>query len=71
MITKHVAARRSASEFPWKFPPIVGENEKLWTTSPEMNRDNVINALQATTVGDNQKVESFLDEVGFAFLFVL
>ncbi|VDM74495.1 unnamed protein product [Strongylus vulgaris] len=27
-----------------------------------MNRDNVINALQATTVGDNQKVESFLDE---------
>ncbi|KIH65926.1 MHCK/EF2 kinase domain protein [Ancylostoma duodenale] len=27
-----------------------------------MNRDNVISALQATTVGDNQKVESFLDE---------
>ncbi|EPB70270.1 hypothetical protein ANCCEY_10637 [Ancylostoma ceylanicum] len=31
-------------------------------TGHEMNRDNVINALQATTVGDNQKVESFLDE---------
>ncbi|KAK6763761.1 hypothetical protein RB195_024190 [Necator americanus] len=27
-----------------------------------MNRDNVINALQATTVGDNQKVESYLEE---------
>ncbi|KAL6723574.1 hypothetical protein Aduo_018561 [Ancylostoma duodenale] len=37
----------------------------------EMNRDNVISALQATTVGDNQKVESFLDEVGFAFLSVI